>query len=331
MFSRCCLLLLAADAALAQEATLGQIPVGLALVCADGSRMTYPAEDATERSQLAAERVIVKDGDTIHALLTARGIRPDVESFALVYEINPELETLDDLPSGGALTLPKFSPRTGVKQQIAAGCRAALTVDAKLKEEFDATVRSLPALAAKFRAGAADRPTSESVNNIVDTLEFIRLGILRRNGRPLSREAMEQLNAEASLLRSILLRPPATGGSLQVAAIERDIGVKKSRLVQIAAGAPPDAWPRVRVVVQTLRDGAPVPNLRVYYVPEALLGTRERLRSFDTLSTPTTRMLPEADYVVWASTEADAKPVSNEHRLEVRRGQDIRVDLTVRP
>src|SRR5690242_9182601 len=50
-----------------------------------------------EQVILTTDTVTVKKGDSIAGLLKAKGIRPDAESYTLVYDLNPKLEKVDPL------------------------------------------------------------------------------------------------------------------------------------------------------------------------------------------------------------------------------------------
>jgi len=278
-------------------------------------------------------RVIeVPPDSTIHELLLSQGILPDVEAFAVVYELNPQLNQLSRLTPGTTLMLPVIdSPAT-----IESGKRIAIVLDADLKESITGRVYQLRKILPRIRTlqnGLLD--TAVSLDDAVDTLEFMQLGFVRRNGRPISREALEQLDADAALLNAALSRANDRGrwereSSDALSAVLNDIRIKKRAFTQIASGKPPDRWPEVRVIVRTLKGGIPVSNLRVYYVPQALRGNSAAIRTFDRLSTPSDRSLPEADYFVWASRDPAMTPITSEYPLIVRSSSsDIIVDLTV--
>ena len=56
--------------------------------------------------ELGAQSATVERGDTVDALLRARGIRPDDYSRAVVAELNPGLDPTLDLAEGEVITLP---------------------------------------------------------------------------------------------------------------------------------------------------------------------------------------------------------------------------------
>ena len=69
-----------------------------------------PATLPPGKIELVVESQSVPQGSDIFDLLTANGILPDVESFTLVYDLNPSLDKISPLPSGEA------SPATTVRR-----------------------------------------------------------------------------------------------------------------------------------------------------------------------------------------------------------------------
>jgi hypothetical protein len=324
-----------------QETQLGGLNITMSLVKrTDRTPQAWPAEPV----QLLAEPAQVKDGDTIQSLLRANGILPDVEAFAVVYALNSEMQNLSPLAPSTQLRLPKAQGGAGLQAALQQDSLVALTVDQKLKRDFDENVINLmgpmvpgpsPGVKRFPRAArlAANDPTLRSLQKIGGSLEFMRLALLRRNGPPMASEALSQLNAQADLLYSLL----RTRGELSAAdrdlikAIEEDIEIKKSAFTQVAAGEPPARWNQVKVTVKTLKQGQEASGLRVYYVPKALKGNANHTRPFNKMTSPAEHLLQEGSFYIWAARDPEMAPVTNEHPLVVRKlAEDvILVELTV--
>jgi hypothetical protein len=329
-------------ASVAQESQLEGLNVTMSLVKrTDRTPGAWPAEAI----QLAVERTKIKEGETIHALLRARGILPDVEAFTVVYALNPDLQSLSPLPAEMELKLPMAQGGDTLQAALRQDYLVALTVDQKLKRDFSENVKKLATLTdrvtrlnvIRFTSAGARTESFQALRNINDTLAFMSQLLARRNGRPITNEALSQLNAQMELLSALLELFLSSGRKLQAAeeqsirAVAEDVAIKKRAFVQVAAGEPPARYPEVKVEVKTLKEGKDVPDLRVYYVPKNLKVDRTYWRSFDRKSSPADRWLPEAAYYVWAARDPDPTPVTNEHLLEALKNAEgkIVVELTV--
>jgi hypothetical protein len=92
-------------------------------------------------------------------------------------------------------------------------------------------------------------------------------------------------------------------------------------------------WPMVRVIVNT-RDavsGNPVRLLTVHCVPVALERSAYHGQEFASLSSPSEQLLPEADYVFWA-TKGQELVVLGRREVSIRNtGGPVSIDLAVKP
>jgi hypothetical protein len=176
---------------------------------------------------------------------------------------------------------------------------------------------------------------TKSLNTISATLNGINKRLMQRFGRPITTEALDQLNEDTELLNSILTAKTSTGARFskeehaQISAIEKDIRVKSRAYSEVAAGEAPARWPEVKVIVKTIKEGKEIPSLRVYYVPEAHKNRVDKARSFGILSSPSNQKLPEADYCFWAAKDPDRNAVTNQQCVEVRTNRGAEIQLTV--
>ena len=296
--------------------------------------------------QLVAVPHVHAQGERIEALLRANGIFPDTDAYGLVYDLNPGVTSFDQVAAGTSLSLPKVVATNG--GALPAGSLFSLAVEASLKRELAAKITAANQAAAAAPAASADRFKSAAdrtetlalINSIKTSLGVIH-NVIRGKVRPLSGELLSQVSEEAEIFRVALANLTQPGLELtacdreNLTLIDKDLLVKRRTLTDVRdpAGAPA-RWLEARVVVRTLRsgDGAAVPNLRIYYVAEALYGKRGLEKSFDQVSSPSERTIPEANYRIWAGRPGDTTPVTEVKRLEVRRsasGNPISVDLIV--
>ena len=157
----------------------------------------------------------------------------------------------------------------------------------------------------RFQDQAARESITKSLNAISVTLNAINKRLIQRFGRPIPPEVLAQLDTDVELLNNILGGKASSGAQIskaeldQIVLIEKDVTVKGRAYLEVAAGEAPDRWPNVEVIVKTLRQGANVPDLRIYFVPEAHKTRADKILQFGKLSSPTTRKLDEADYCFW--------------------------------
>ncbi|MEA3211256.1 MAG: hypothetical protein QOE70_4313 [Chthoniobacter sp.] len=284
-------------------------------------RWAQPPRAIAAGVRLETAGIEASAGATIEELLKANGIQPGNDAFALVYELNPDLETLRPLPRNVRLVLPRVEG--GTRESL-----VTIALDRRLKAELEREIAALPDL--KSINGPADADLRE----IYDFLKYLRT-IVANGILPVSRETLEQIKAEAALLRRILEKPADLANEqAKITAIRNDFEVRRSAFAESRGPEPPTRWLDARVVVRTLRDGKELPNLQIYYVPEALFGQKEAVvGQFRQLSSPAQEFLPEANYRLWAGQPDNPAPLSNAKPVEVRyrAGREpIPVDLTIR-
>jgi hypothetical protein len=182
----------------------------------------------------------------------------------------------------------------------------------------------------------------DSVEDIIRRLDFIRQDIGAKKLK-LSEEAVDQLNGFAQVLVSILSSLDHTDPTLnavqqkRIEAIETDLDFRMSRISEIrGTSTEPVTYPGVRVVVRTLRpDGSPETSLRIYYLGDVYFESeyaKENLKTFDRLSSPSDREIPEGYYRIWAGRGTDPTAVSDVKALQAIKpssGLEITVDLLI--
>jgi hypothetical protein len=291
--------------------------------------------------RLIPQSVAVTKGKTIHEILKEAHVFPDVESFAVVYALNPDIAELRNLKVT-KIKIPRVSGGPKLEAAFDRGFVVFLTAEKEKKEQFNRSVQALERVVQKAATFGPEQfentQTRDSIIGSLNSTSAILVGInqriMQRFGRPITREALGQLNAEANLLENLISGKAANKGRIdksehyRIAAIEKDVRLKGRAFSEVAAGDAPDRYPEIKVIVKTLREGNAVSNLRIYYVPEALKGDDSEVHPFGILSSPANKDLPEADYCFWAAKDPSKTPVTNELCLEIRRNK-FEVQLTV--
>jgi hypothetical protein len=291
---------------------------------------------------LTAQSVLVNKS-TIHELLRANHIFPDVEAFSIVYALNPEIKKLDEL-AVREIRIPRVEHEASLKPFFTKGFLVFLTLYKEKKDNFSANLKQFRDLAAGVPGLAVDRfpdqaSRTATLNSLTDTeaiLNGMNKRIVQRFGPPITRGALDQLNADVELLNDLLGRNVSNGERIDkteqelILAVEKDVRIKARMFRETAADRAPDAWDLVKVTVQALSQGQEVSGLRIYFVPEAQKRRRDKWQTFGRL-TPTEEKLEEADYYFWATRDSDPThaPITNEILKEIRKDKGSQIQLTV--
>jgi len=296
---------------------------------------------------LTSSSAVVGPNDSISDLLRRNGIFPNTDAMAVVFSLNPNLTRLSPLPAKLTIKLPDLKKTEEVNSGLREGFLASLTVDQKLKDDLMATWKSLHGLVTQISAFGPERFTQAedkekvvtALENISESLHDITI-VLRENSRPLSHEMLRQTYNEAVLLQSIVQEAVQSDQKLSAADQNRilligsDMELKMQNLDEARGpNNSPLRWRDTRVIVEVVQDQRPVPSWRVYYVPEALFGRNDYVQQFSVLTSPAEDMLPEADYVMWASKEGVATMKTAQIKLQVRKNAEgtMRVQLVPVP
>ncbi len=94
-------------------------------------------------------KVVVKNNRIVN-LLKDNGIHSDNESYALLYNLNPELKRIDPLPLGSTIKIPKVIGGTLFEQKLKKGYIVLLTVDKQFKDELNKDVEAINSLSKPF-------------------------------------------------------------------------------------------------------------------------------------------------------------------------------------
>jgi hypothetical protein len=300
-----------------------------------------------EGLELTTQIVVVKPNDRLENLLRTNGIYADAEAFGAVYALNPSLDPTA-LHPGLELFLPYVRGEKHLQEALNDRYLVALTLDVGLKRRLLAQAEDLRGLADDFAALEPHRFRHRDVH--AELLMVVRRSldfmgalsiIIRERSRPFSSEMLWQTSSEAQLLASILSDILTTGRVVTrhdeetIGLIAENMQLRSTNLKGIRGpGEPPQRFPQVSVSVKTLKtqDRGEVHGLRVYYAPRALYGRDGSQQPFLTVSSPTTKWLPIANYRLWVGKPGDPKPLSEVLDIEVRKppkGDSMLVELVV--
>ena len=269
-----------------------------------------------ETIQLTSQSVQVPAGITIHELLLAANIYPDVESFTLVYALNPELQDLRKL-SIPRITIPKIEHGPKLGAVFERGFQVWLTVEKDKKQQLNESVQKLTTLietvsnfeAVKFQNPAVRDEFLTSLKSSLVILDGIAEQVRERYGRTIPQSMLLELNAETELIIKIISHR-LTGASKfngadqeLVKKIDEDLKRKARAFQETANAGDPSPQPdTIEVSVRTVRGGQLIPNLRIYYFPEL---TKVPVGKFGVLTTnnpnsPAKARVGNGDYCFWA-------------------------------
>lgn len=304
----------------------------------DLSPITWPDEDIT----LIVEDVEVKDGDTITKLLEARGIIPDNESYTLFYDLNPQLDNLEQLAPHSKYKLPKVVGGQMLARRLSENCLVLLTLDKALKDELKSRSKAVISLAQRFsKIGNLhfnNPQTSTSAKRYVKELagwyDHIYKTIAQRTAKPIRRVSLVQIVNEAEALTRLLSRVVKSNRKLhpapsrnrrrvkpthkirpadyaQIVLIHQDIEAIIDRWDEKMAGDLPraEAQYKVEVVIKG-KDSRAIKNLRVYYVMNGYYRsppTNPPVSSsfFPRLGERVSETLPMHNFKIWVARDGE--------------------------
>ena len=290
----------------------------------EGFEVIDPAVDSTKPvpgAYIIGEPVSLSEWpehvDEVCALLETRNIACDGSALSVFCLLNPNIP-LSNTRSGKGVIVPRVISTSG---KDGAGHRFLLKPDysSQLALQVGRLKISVQELSSRHICSDCIAPLEGAIKSL-----DLANNVVRENTRPVSIELVAQLVAATDVLASLCEQTSTDGHRLSLSDIEliiRDIDVKA--LIFDATrdpGVVMKPWKDVNIAVHTLgsRDNSPVPNLRVYYVPEALVRHPAYARPFSTLSSPAKYVLPEADYCFWAVNPADHAQVSDILPVQVR-------------
>jgi hypothetical protein len=304
-----------------------------------------PAGDlSVAEIQLHGEVAVKRSGDHLSDWLRTNGIYPSAESFALYYDLNPNVVAYESVPVGTDMRIPKLNLTSGLTGKLAEGYTVRILADMKLKNGLVEVVKTLKG--AQVRFAGTERMTFEStaaresvlanVDEVVGRFQDLS-DIVVNDQRPIASQMLKQLDGEAVLLAATLNQASTTAkftpsDEQTVDAIQRDLLTKVSGFTALRGpGETPPRSPDAVVEVSIKpKTSSKINTLRICYVPEALEGEDDFCIA--TTGAPKTISLPLAMYKIWAASSEKSAPATAKVRVSVKDSNTSQpVDLLLAP
>lgn len=319
-----------------------KITINLEKILQNGNKLKICLPE--EPLKLISEEVQV-NGQTINELLLANNIRPDYEAYGIVYNLNPNIKDLGEITLK-QIKLPKIQGGEFLKHLFEYNFKIHFIADKKLKEELIAENKKLNLLIIKasdldithFSSSNIKADYLNKLKSTSDLLNGINTSISKGFGPPIPREVLERLLKQVGLLQSDINSVIFNKKKInlieleQITAINKDLKIKAGILIETASARPPRSYPKVKVIVKTMRNGQEISNYRIFYVAEAYKRRLEMGEPIGKLSSPTDKSIDQADWCFWAAKDPDRNPISNMVCEEVREeSENIVIELTLNP
>jgi hypothetical protein len=286
----------------------------------------------------------VKKDESVFEVLKKEHIQPDIEAITLMYELNPSVQSFKVLQEGQEIAVPAVA-RNGQRIDIGQADIVLVTLDPDLKTQFKQVVTDTKAIISARKAPEPVAPCGTDqmdacLVEMVGILNQIRLGIVQRNGPPLTRRDLILFNKEAESVKSLcelrFTRHQALSGSdaAQLRRIQGDLHMTASRLNDVMGGAVPDA-PCQYLVKVTVR-GASKPvldGLRVYYLEDGRWtgNPTDDAVAFPTLGDSADKLCWR-DYQFWGAKAGHPTQSLTEILLrQIRSADELELSLTAQP
>jgi hypothetical protein len=309
-------------------------------------KLSHPND--TTSTQLAKDfhlgftKIDVNAGADFRSILRKNRIVPNGDALGLIYDLNPSIYDLSSVQPG-KIPVPAI---VGADTLTANASKFLFEIrtDAALKDELLASIELIQSLTKKlqdvndsyFGTPQTTASIKEETRTLSDSLDDIASAISEKF-IPFPHEVVMQLHFEVQVLQDILksmLAGPMSVDSLiqtRLSALSDDFDIKKRAFGETRGDSIPARWPSVSVVVKTAKKGhVEVQDYRIHYVPPALKDVPESEKKFGQLSSPTKAVLPEANYIIWATSPEDSKQVSDDLVIKVRDdGSDQSYELRI--
>jgi hypothetical protein len=292
--------------------------------------------------ELAIKTIIYEENNTIDNILISNGIIPDGESLGILYLINPGIDE-DSIKTNTTLQVPIIKKKEDTTTIYNEAYLVALTLDKEIKKDLIKEFSNLRNFMEQIATIQADQFGSstdkekfiQNVSFVAEKIEAFKVALMERT-RPFSSEMIKQIYNEVKQINIIFNKlindkKKLTNTEFEVIELINENMEIRMRALNEKKGPSglPSRCPEISVVVKTIdpkQDKKEIYNLRIYYVSRALWENRKDFEeSFDKLSSPTDRMLPEANYYIWAGKANDSTPVSDIKPLKVRKTEGIEI------
>jgi hypothetical protein len=276
---------------------------------------------------------------SIAQFLSARQIRPDVEAAALLFDMNPQVALRGGFSENDRIRFIRPQADPEIAKALSDGFLYKVHYDQRLRT----SLLQLGEAIQHSRGAASRSPAAKEslgcISSAADDLEEV-LNHVKDRDHPLNHAVLSQLEGDADILGSFLARiaTPGTAASPEdrksVCLLASDLKVKREHFsgTRDATSDTLVPWPMVKVVVNTkdATTGSLVKLLTVHYVAVALQKSAYRIHEFAQLSSPSEQLLPEADYLFWA-TKGQDPTLLGPRELQVRdTGSPVSIDLAIK-
>lgn len=300
--------------------------------------------------ELEVKSIIFEENNTLDNILISNGIIPDGESLGILYLINPKIN-INSIKANTSLKVPVIKAKKKAPTISKEAYLVTLTLDKEIKRDLISESVSLrnnieqinSIQVDQFRSSIDKEKFIQNVSFIAEKIDAFRVAIKERT-RPLSSEMIKQIYNEVKQINIIFNRLVNDKKKLEDAEFETIELINENMEIRMqflyekkGPSGLPLRCPEVSVVVKTInlkKGNKEIYNLRIYYVSRALWENRKDFEeSFDKLSSPTNRSLPEANYYIWAGKPDDSTPISDIKLLKVRKTEEeeiIEVDLAIK-
>jgi hypothetical protein len=209
------------------------------------------AEWPDEPIQLTSQSVPV-NGKTIHELLQAANIFPDVDAFNVVYTLNPNLKDLRKLAIA-QIKIPKVASGPKLNAMFAQGFQVTLTVEKEKKQQFNDTAQKLATLRDSVSQLKVDKFESQTMRDDFikrltrssEILEDIAEQVREKDGRPIPRIVLIEFNGEAQSLVQLMAAKVDSNTKFdqedlnKIKDVEINLEQKSKAFVEVAAAGDP--------------------------------------------------------------------------------------------
>ncbi len=309
------------------------------------------------------QQIAVAAGTSLDDELSRRGIHPDAEAYAAVYQLNPTLR--GPRPDTAAeLLIPVLDRPHELSILVSSGYEAYLTTDFGLKQRIATRIRALPKLESalaevpeqRFGGGAEKAEIRTAVGDVRQMMVAAGL-IIQGRTRPLSHELLVELDGELTITDAVITR--LTGPSNQ----SLSPGDREALLAASAqATSRSNYWIETHgTTANSLLNPFPTGEVHIYVCSATVTSTQPNnqpdtpcrgatstagLRvhcrdvagyyghlppnSFPDLS-PVERELDVGNFFMWATRPLESNVATDVVRVEVRSGEHpLRVELVLR-
>jgi hypothetical protein len=299
-----------------------------------------PIRDSDNALSLSVVTIKAEKNLNIQRALTERGIVADTEAFTIFYDLNPQLREVDPLQASGPIKLPRI---TVGRQPLKPDRRVRLTVDPGLRTDLNQHVDLLNNMLDQRSLAQIPQETAEQLRDLNRWYQHIERSFNHRTGPPLRHQTLVQLEREANLLVSIVLRALhdrtiTEADATTIALIHDDVNVEMTKYGQVLGNTSPKPETLYQVTV-IIKGGNPdfADRLRVYYTFAGLYRDPPTDPSipifwFKELGSGKIEELAVKNYKIWAAKDGDpGHPLTVAVPVAIRSntGPPIKVDLSV--